>query len=231
MRRLREVGGNLYACGGGNQVYKRQADGWHAMDQQLAEFSRSALTDISDLLHTRKGELSSDELLALTEQVGEVGGLNDIAGVAHDDLYACGVAGALWHWNGRTWRRLEIPSDEHLHSIHIASDGQVWVCGHNGTLLKGNQERGFRSLLGEKCSDHFWSIREFDGAVYLGSTKGLFSYQDQSLKSVVLPGKQNPSIIQALDATDNVLWVVAQRYVARLRDGVWERFDHPDNLP
>lgn len=229
MRRIREVAHRLYACGSGNQVYARLDDGWKAMDQQFVGTAKQEISDIADVIHTSQGNMSADDLLALTQNMGNVGGLDDIAGLSHDDIYACGLGGALWHWSGQQWHRLDTFTDDHLHCIHVISDKTVWVCGHNGTLLKGNKDDGFRSLLGPEVSDHFWSVREFNGTVYLGTTKGLFIFDGASLSELRLPGHFRPPVIQALDSTEETLWIVAERFVARLQSGQWERFDHPDN--
>jgi hypothetical protein len=37
-------------------------------------------------------------------------------------------------------------------------------------------------------------------------------------------------VINALDSTPDALWVVADRFVARLKGNHWDRFDHPDNV-
>lgn len=228
MRRIREIDGRLYACGVGNQVYTRVDGMWTEMDQGISSSAANTIIKL-DLLRASNGHVSEDDLLAMTQLVDDLGGLNDIAGLTSDDIYACGFNGALWHWNGQHWRRLETFTADHLHSIHVTRGGSVWIGGHNGTLLNGSWTTGFRRICGTEMKDHLWSVREFNDAVYLGTTRGLLSYDGQSLTGLRLPGQSSPPVIQAIDSTQDTLWVLSERNVHRLSGGNWETFDHPDN--
>ncbi len=229
MHRIREIAHTLYACGAGNQVYKREPQGWTAIDGTLAAAAQQGMTQTIERLQAIDGEATEDQLLDLINGIGEVGGLDDIGGTGPDDLYVCGVDGTLAHWDGQGWTSLRVPTDAHLHSIHAVSAQTVWVCGHNGTLLKGNRQTGFTSILDHRVSTHLWSVREFDQRVYVGTTKGLWLLNGEQLEAVDLPDTYELPLVNALDSTATALWVVADRFVARLAAGVWQRFDHPDN--
>lgn len=229
LSRIREVGNTLFACGAGNQLYERQDGTWRAIDQQITAAPQAALADIVNRVQSAKGGMSDDDLLALTARTADLGGLDDIAGHEESDLYTCGLAGQLWHWNGQQFQKIEIPTSEHLHAIHVVSPETVYVCGHNGTLLKGNKNDGFRSLIGPEVTMTFWGVREFDGKVYLSTTEGLFVHSHLGFYEVPLPKTLGPTVINALDSSESVLWAFAQRFAARLIDDRWERFDHPDN--
>jgi hypothetical protein len=143
----------------------RTGKGWIEIDDQLVNASRTATARIVDQLKGVSEGLSEDQLLSLTAEISNVGVFDDIGGTGLDDVYVCGLAGALWHWNGHQWRKIEVPTDDHLHCMHVLSNQDVLVCGHNGTLLKGNKESGFRSLIGPETTDHFWTAprcRPFD---------------------------------------------------------------------
>jgi hypothetical protein len=230
LRRIREIAHSLYACGAGNQVYMRTANGWVGIDDQLVAASKAATTRIIDQIKDIGAGYSEDKLLSLTASISDAGVIDDIGGTGPDDVYACGLAGAMWHWNGHQWRELKTPSDEHLHCMHVISEQSILVCGHNGTLLQGNKDTGFRSLIGSDSTDHFWSVREFNGKTYLGTTKGLHVFDGTRLELVRLPGQLDLPVVHAVDSTDNALWVVAERFAARLVGDQWQRFDHPDNI-
>lgn len=230
LRRIREIAGSLYACGMGNQLYKRIPSGWQALDQTMTAGSAASQNHAIDQIRSSGGQLSEAALLNLTASIGIPGGLDDIGGTSAADIYACGVGGALWHWNGSDWTRVPIRSDEHLHCLHVVSKDLVLVAGHNGTLLRGNAASGFQSLLGAEVSDNFWSLRMFGDACYLGTTKGLLRLQGSQLAQVDLPQRRRRPVIQALDSSANALWVAADRYVARLFAGHWQVYEHPDNV-
>lgn len=230
LRRIREVNGQLMACGAGNQVYLRTNQGWRAVDQALTAQVAAAQARVLSLLSSPADQVDEAQLLALTNAVSSPGSLDDIDGMAADDVYVCGVDGGLWHWSGTAWAKVPIRTDDHLHALHAVSRSEVWVCGHNGTLLLGDASQGFRSLIGPEVSDHFWSVRRHEGLTYLGSSGGLLVWDGRTLNSVRLPGSPAPAPIQSLDGSANALWVFTDRFVARLLDGRWARFDHPDNI-
>jgi hypothetical protein len=229
LRRLRWIGSSLIACGAGNQVYSLD-ESWSRLDTGIVHRAQAATSEVVSMLQTANGALNEDQLLKLTSHIGRVAVLDDIGGGPGDEIYACGLDGALWVRNSGAWRSLPTVTDDHLHCLHVASASRILVAGHNGTLLVGNREDGFRGLLGAEHSDHFWSVREFGGSIYLGTTKGLHRYTDGDLELIRLPGEVSPSVINALDSTSDALWVVADRFVARLKGSHWDRFDHPDNL-
>jgi hypothetical protein len=61
--------------------------------------------------------------------------LHALWGLNADDLYAAGEAGVVLHFDGRAWRRLEVPATGTLTCITGAT-GDVWIGGERGTLLK-----------------------------------------------------------------------------------------------
>lgn len=229
LRRIREINGRLYACGAGNQVYERTDLNWNPIDQDLVVGTGMGREHLVRMLKNPSGQLTEDQLLAVTSAISSAGSLDDIDGTDDNDVYVCGLDGSLWHWNGRSWQKQRFQGDDHLHGIHVVSRAEVWVCGHNGTLLTGNSEQGFRSLIGTEKSDHFWSIRKFRDKIYLGTARGLYEWNGQALRDVRLPDAIAFPAIQALDTSSNALWVFADRFVARLLNGKWERFNHPDN--
>lgn len=187
LRAIREVGGQLFACGSTNQVYRRSR-AWAAIDQAPVA---SALATMNAIVARAKGAASvpadDDTLLALTQQARVLGNLEDIDGSSAQDVYACGMGGALWHWDGVHWVRMPVPSDEHLHSLHAVSADAVWVAGHNGTVLHGSRAAGFKNQMGHDVNDHLWCIRAFEGETYVGTAKGLFTCESGGLQQVKTP--------------------------------------------
>jgi hypothetical protein len=80
--------------------------------------------------------------------------LHAINGSAENDIYVAGSVfsagahrGAVFHWNGRGWRRIDTPPVSWIAAIYVESEDRIWLAGNNGALLVGNQKSGFRSAL------------------------------------------------------------------------------------
>ncbi|MET3140292.1 hypothetical protein AAKU61_004681, partial [Undibacterium sp. GrIS 1.2] len=211
MRRLRQIGDHLYAVGGAGQVYKRLgANHWEHMDDGILQ-----LPTVEDRL-----------LLA------------DINGATEDDIYICGgipgaygLEGRLYHWDGKQWSTLILPTTERLTAIHVDDNKKIWICGTNGTLLFGNWINGFKDLSSIDDNQLFYSLTKFNDRIYLASNLGLYVYDGTAIKEVrtgLVPELQDANVI---DAADGVLWSIGSKDIARFDGTTWERIHHPDNPP
>jgi hypothetical protein len=228
LTRIREIAGQLVCCGAGNQVYRREANGWSAIDAALTRQTTQGSKSLVDALMDASSAPDAVDFTALMQLMEGAGGLQDIGGIGDSDLVACGFSGALWARFGTNWQSLNSGTSDHLYGLHAVSDQEIWVCGHNGTLLKGGIRQGFRAVPGVTTTETFWSVRMFDGMVYLGTVRGLYCYDGTTATLVRWPFANTP-VIRNLDLTENALWVFTDRFIARLLGTQWVQFKHPDN--
>lgn len=211
MSSIRQIGEHLYAGGDGGQVYKRVAPHhWEHMDDGILQAP----------------DVENRFLLA------------DIQGAMEDDIYICGgipgshgLEGRLYHWNGKHWINLPLPTSERLTAFHLEDAATMWICGVNGTLLCGNNKDGFKDLSMVDDNQLFTSISKFNGRIYLASNMGLFCFDGKTINEVntgLTPELHDANVI---DAVDGVLWSIGIRDIARFDGVTWERIDHPDNPP
>lgn len=211
MRALRQIGDHLYAAGGAGQVYKRLGpDQWIHMDDGVLQ-----PPNVEDRL-----------LLA------------DIHGSAEDDIYICGgipgaygLEGRLYHWDGKQWTSLTLPTTERLTALYVEDANTVWICGANGTLLRGNRKAGFKDLSTVDDNQLFTSLTRFNGQIYLASNLGLFVFDGKKIAPVhtgLTPELQDANVV---DAVDGVLWSIGTKDIAKFDGTLWVRIDHPDNPP
>ena len=82
------------------------------------------------------------------------GGLDDVAAVAADDVWAVGSGGVgerplVMHWNGKRWQTLDMhavaPHGSELYAIEAASAHEVWAVGAQN--LDASSENGFWDLV------------------------------------------------------------------------------------
>ncbi len=200
---LREIDGHLHACGVAGQVYKRLGpDRWVHMDDGLLQ-----PVEVEDCLL-----------------------LNAIDGNAEDDLYvagslpgASGYEGCLFHWDGARWRRLDLPRVGGLNVIFIENQRLIWVAGQKGALLVGNHRDGFNQRLRGGIPHLFLDLTIYRQAIYLGSNRGLFRYNEERgrIDQVDTGLAPEPPYVSTVQDVDGVLWAIGPDTVARYDGETW----------
>ena len=226
---IAEIGADLFACGAYGQVYRRDGGAWRLVSPELAAFGDEVRRRKLDRL--TQGDRAGD-LLAVVADEAKVATFTAIAGLSETDVYACGMAGHLHHYDGASWTRLDTGTDAHLLDLDCAPNGEVAVCGYDGTLLVGSAAGGFRPTTDGPGRLIFWSVARFDGTLHVGTLEGLRRVVDGATELVVdfRAGLGPNTPLQRIDAAgEAVLWMVDDRRAYRMtRDGV-ERHEHPDN--
>lgn len=225
---IAHIGDRAYVCGALNSVYRRDAQGWSSIASALEQQAVKQLQDVV-------AQITADDasnIAALTKQMRATPNLECIGGISKDHVYVCGGNGLIMHWNGAVWSQIKSPTRQHLHAMHCLSDTDVLMCGHNGTLLRGNRVSGFHRVALGRNDINFWSVRSFLGEIYIGTSSGVYTVTGGKLEKINFDLKGVPTdfTVQAIDSTERVLWVVADKFVLRLMDGVWQLITHPDNV-
>jgi len=212
---LRQIGGHLYACGGGGQVYRRDERDWVHVDKGLLQ-DGAALAD---------GTLGRLLLVA-------------IDGAAEDDLYVvgsrpgeAGYEGVLFHGDGTVWTPVAVPRLKQLNAIHVERADRVWLCGQDGALLVGNHADGFEDWSGTTQGQLLHDLTIFEDTLYLASNKGLHAYDGKRRRIVrVKTGlSPEPKYLATIDHADGVLWGIGAKDIVRFDGLRWARIDNPDN--
>ncbi|MCG8018515.1 MAG: hypothetical protein JAY97_20090 [Candidatus Thiodiazotropha sp. 'RUGA'] len=200
VKQIKEIAGTLYVCGDQGQVYKRSAPGkWVHMDEGLLDTNISAT--------------------ALD--------LNGIDGTHEHDIYVVGYHGRIFHRNAAGWSELDSPTNLHLERVCCVSAEEVYICGNEGTLLKGNAE-GFSVHRLDGFKEHFWDVEWFNGKLYIASLVGLFVFDGEEIVAVET-GLEPDIGGYRLDARDGVLWSFGVDDLAFYDGKKWHRVAHPDN--
>ena len=196
MRTIRQIGAELVACGHSGQVYRRTGpNAWSHADSGLLQ------------------PLNSDDVRSV----------GDVNGPMADRLFAASSDG-LFFSGGGPWRKLDVPTREWLHAIHVEDADTIWVCGRNGTLLKGNERTGFTDLSRVHDNDTFLSITMFDGKIYLGRAGGVSVFDGSTIEPVVTGLKPELRNGHLVDAVDGVLWSFGYDDIARFDGTEWRRY-------
>lgn len=201
---IREIGETIYVCGANDQVYRRNNGIWESLTRY-------------PLVH--RSALNSDYSI-----------LTSIDGVDECDIYVCGLGGRIYHFDGNEWKKIAINIDENLNYIKCFNTNDVWICGNNGALLKGNVRDGFKDVSSIDDNEIFWSIAEFKGNIYLATTTKLYAYNGKKITQVV-SGLVPELETFHLDSNNEILWSFGIKDIAHFDGLKWERVHHPDNDP
>ncbi|MGE8497536.1 MAG: hypothetical protein ACN6O6_08500 [Pseudomonas sp.] len=195
---LRSIGGRLYACGTQRQLLRREAGTWVDHDEGLYR--------------------------PLVDQVDAT--LRALDGFAEDDIYAVGMHGHIWHWDGQRWSQLESQSTWMLNAVLCAPDGQVYAGGVAGTLLQGSARDGWRRIDGMALDQSIESLAWFGGQLY-AAAQGQLLIWDGARLSEVETGVAGEQAFFALHACEQALWSVGNTCVLSFDGTTWVRHQAP----
>ncbi|MEM9453696.1 MAG: hypothetical protein AAGF11_05925 [Myxococcota bacterium] len=201
---MRRLGGRLLACGGQHSVFVRTDKGWQHYDQGIFQDSPEGLVERS---------------------------FCDIDGSAFDDVYCVGWNGAIAHFDGRRWALLEPPTDTVLYRVMCRSRDEVYLCGANGNLFRGNRRAGWQYLGLEQSEELLYSMAWFAGALYVCSSGGLWRLdQDQLMPVEPEIDAECPRTYYKMSASEQELWITTMTpTVYRFDSKNWEVISFPSS--
>lgn len=204
LSQVAQIGGALYACGDGGQVYRRGDAGWAHVDAGLLQAGAEGGAPLR---------------------------LNGIGGTAADDLYVVGAQGGIHHCDGRAWSDVGVDSNLELNRLRCIDRDTVYVCGEGGALLRGNRD-GWTWLAPDATGDELWDLEIFQGRLYVASDGGLLVYDEA--RDTLLPvdtGLSPPPDGHRLSTNGTELWSIGETELAWFDGARWQRLVHPDNGP
>ncbi|NHZ95230.1 hypothetical protein [Massilia sp. CCM 8734] len=192
IRKLKQIGGYAYICGGARSVGKRLADGeW----------------------------LSHTDAFPSHPEIGR-DGFDDIDGFSETDIYAGGGMGDVWRYDGKRWMQVDFPSNSWIQAICCGADGNVYISCYEGLIFAGRENQwtkihdggislGFRDMVWYE--DRVWCTNDYGfWTIHNGA---LTQVTDLPSKILVCAGR--------LSTGDGVLLAAGLRGAAFLENGKW----------
>jgi len=184
---MRRIGDELYAVGMARQVYVRgRGRKWRRIDE---------------------------DLLA---KPSEAAGLHDVDGFSSKEVYAGGLGGEIWRFDGIRWHRLESPTSGHLRGVRCCGDW-IYMVGEDGSVLRGRQDR-FEVIASEPGGAALLGVESFRDCVYVASAGGVFRLDGRTLREVSF-GLEGEVTAGKLASGDGVLWSVGKSHLLTTEDG------------
>jgi hypothetical protein len=188
---IRAIAGRAYAAGMGRQVYRR-----NGMDS----WQRM-------------------DLDVRTDQAAH--SFQAIHGLDATSIYAAGMRGEIWHYDGMRWRQEDSPTKRIITDVWCSGAGKVFACGQGGTVLV--RSRGVWRLVDHDATeDDFWSIREFAGRVFLATMRDLYELNGAAV-TLTNFGPDAPATCFALSVAGNTMWSVGAKNIFSFDGTRWTR--------
>lgn len=110
LRNLSVVDGDMFACGMGREVLRRETrDNW---------------------VQVGPNPLKGDPAVV---------GFEDIGGYNSDEMYTVGWGGEIWWRDNGRWKQVDSPTSANLRAL-VCAEQVVYVVGHDGTMIKGRRD-------------------------------------------------------------------------------------------
>ncbi len=173
LRDMRLIAGDYYAAGMQRQVYRRRGE--------------HDWVSIADAIceHER------------------IKGFNSIDGYSAHELYAAGLDGELWRFDGQHWQRVELPTRVALQRVHCSDNGMVCVVGQEGVVLTGRRDQWRFVERGDLCED-LWGVQRFNDQLFVASSSAVHHVDDGQLAQAAIDAER-VGAASSLTAADGVL--------------------------
>jgi hypothetical protein len=148
-------------------------------------------------------------------------GAEAVHGFSGSDLYAVGLRGEMWHYDGKKWNKCDLPTNVNLSCVCCAADGTVYAAGHQGVLVSGHASV-WKVIDHWETKEPFWDLEWFGGELYLSTLSTLFRLKNDKLSRVQF-GQDVPKTCNQLSATTDVLWSVGEKDVLSFDGRSWFR--------
>jgi hypothetical protein len=145
-------------------------------------------------------------------EIGAPGHIGCVRGIRDDLIYAVGLRGLIARWNGSSFQTVHGPTDGNLCDVFVASDDEMYACGHGGHLLQGTVH-GWEVLL--KHDGPLHCVAEWHDDVWVGAGPGgLFKVANERLDLI------KPNIHAERFDTRGDLLITAPDVIAETKDAM-----------
>lgn len=105
---IRLIGKHLYACGTGQQVFRRSLTCWQPVDDGIFVGMNKPIRIFTS-----------------------------IDGISEQNIYTVGIGGAIYHFDGNVWSPIQSPTNYGLSKV-LCLNNYTYIVGYHGLVIRGN---------------------------------------------------------------------------------------------
>lgn len=200
LTKIKLIGKKLFVCGYGGQLYVRSGlNNWSLI--RTPAFSEKCPQDSINL--------------------------EDIDGVAEDEIYVIGWKGLVLHFDGKGWTDVQVPTNQHLTSIRCVAHEKIFLCGDKGIFMSGYRTQ-WTDHTSSDYSFNFWDIEHFKDKIYLTNPQQLLSWDGQIFEEIHVPSSKE-ICFNRLHANSDVLWAFCVDDLFYFDGDMWSEVICPEN--
>jgi hypothetical protein len=145
----------------------------------------------------------------------------DLCCVDGREVYAVGMKGVIYYFDGQHWYNLDSPTNQHLQAITSVRRDEIYIVGKKGGIYKGNKD-GWQFIGDPSVTVDFWGVREFGGKLLMsGGTDALYMHDGTSISKVDM-GIEYLVNTHKLDCRDGALWSFGIDDLVKYEGKSWE---------
>lgn len=158
-------------------------------------------------------------------------GLLCVDGCDREHVYACGMGGEVWFFDGRAWTQIDSPTNLKLEQVLVCSPSEVILAGAKGVVIKGDGVR-WKTLDATESRSTLWGAAKLGDKVYLADNAQIYVIDGDDLVPVALPfegplstgrlqqkggffGRSGSVISSASTALDGLDWTTREPVIPR----------------
>lgn len=147
--------------------------------------------------------------------------IDAIQGFDESEIYACGLNGGLWLYDGKRWSQCELPTNVNLTSVECAGDGKVYVAGDEGVLICGRTD-AWKVIDHGETNEGIWDLQWFKKKLYVSANDCLYRLERDELIPIDFGNDKQKSYYQ-LSAAKGVMWSIGEEDIMSFDGKHWTR--------
>lgn len=121
----------------------------------------------------------------------------DLAGFSESDMYAVGAGGYVWHFDGKLWRQIGLPTNIELNTVVCAENGKVYITDVTCSVWEG-RDYTWRMISENNKSLNFFDSAWFAGRLWCANDYGMWALvEDEFVPAQNL--RENPMPLSVRD--------------------------------
>lgn len=172
-RSIKVIENTLYVLGEDTSLWRLVDQDWSQFKTSIDEddIESAALEDDFDVDDFIESAIDSTQI---TYAFG---------GFTSKNIMTIGSEGSIEFYDGSSWEKLDSPTESRLSDLCHLSNDEYIICGSQGTIVIGNNEKLEVKTLKEIEND-FCSVAVLDDQVFLADGHSLFLFKDNQISKV-----------------------------------------------